>query len=83
MIKILNDEPIKESVCKECKEVLRQRRVNLKSKISTYRIWVHKKTKRVECGEKEKLTLQDLRPTNHTEKCVCPNCNQYREMSGI
>lgn len=92
--KILNPDPIKEEICKDCGKVLRQRRVNLRSKAGAYRIWVHKETQAVECGTKEerdkrhKEEIEKMfknpfpKPQNHKGTCTCPDCERMREFSG-
>jgi len=91
MSKIINPEPIKEDICKDCGEVLRQRRVNLRSKAGAYRIWVHKKTQSIECGTKEERDKKYQeewdknpfpKPENHKGTCTCPDCERMREWSG-
>jgi len=79
----LNNEPFKEEVCKDCGKMLRQTRVGHGLKM--YRVWVHKDTRRTECGNKEDdvIDWSPKRPMNHTERCVCPDCEHFREDTGV
>ena len=89
MSKYLNEEPFKEMVCPHCSKMLRQTRVGHGLKM--YRIYVHKDTRRTECGtreEDEKRSREEWEknpcpsPEGHKPTCSCPDCERAREWSG-
>jgi hypothetical protein len=89
MSKYLNEEPFKETVCSHCNKILRQTRTGHGLKV--YRIWVHKDTRRTECGTKEEDAIRQEEewkknpfpsPEGHKPTCACGDCESMREWSG-